>query len=961
MQPLRRRVYSHRGHDTPHLSEWGHKDSHRRKCPLLATAACAALLFAAPAAWADGTFYRVSLSADGQLNGTVPTGHTSHWREADRHRLMLPTAVVERPAEAFVEFRNDEGQPWRTLTPQDAVAVLIEGPNGQGCAGVLRYPKSDWSGLAELKFAAKPAADQGKARTEFLNARAAHYRRLLLSGAPGTAWFRHELRATDARLGKDSPNAAQANARRRANTDVLFPTSFDLFSGRDAVRENLQLDRPLVINGTDEATVELSKIDGITINEIDWQPLVKDLKPEFDPLASSIPADQHALFLPSFQAAVTLADLHRSPALPGFEMALPQAEDLGVLERYEFQMGLSVSTIARLVGPQLVTSIALTGADPYVVTGADVAVLFESPQPAVLTKLLTAQVSTRAAAVHGVQFGQGQVAGCNYQSAVTPDRRVSSYVADVGGVVVVTNSKAQLERLAAVAREKKGCIAGLSEFRYFRDRYRRGAGDETALLFLSDATIRRWCSPQYRIAESRRVRALAALAEIQADQFEKLATGQAKPGIIHVDPKLADLGEVSLTPRGVRSSVYNDLSFATPIVEMAMTKATKAEAEAYERWRDNYQANWRWAFDPIAARLGVSNEKLTADLTVMPLIAGTQYRQFIELSAGTKLPPEAGDPHDALAHVALALNRKSSLFRNAESTASTMMQGATFGWVGDAVSFFVDEDPVLAEIAKVPESERDRFFERNWWRMPVALQVEVSNGLRLTTFLAGLRTIIEQTAPGMVTWTPLSYKDQPYVKIEPTDRTKGQSRELADAAIYYMATGERLLVTVNEPLLKRSIDRQIAREEAKKAGKTVDPAPKQWIGETVSFRTARPFFASIGMLVADQYESELRRQSWQNLAILNEWKHRFPQEDPVKLHERYWHARLTCPAGGRYVWNDKWQTMESTVLGHPGQPKTGPVRPAVLSSLTSAEFGLSLSQEQLRARVVLERAPQPKK
>ena len=37
-------------------------------------------------------------------------------------------------------------------------------------------------------------------------------------------------------------------------------------------------------------------------------------------------------------------------------------------------------------------------------------------------------------------------------------------------------------------------------------------------------------------------------------------------------------------------------------------------------WRDGYEQNWRNYFDPIAIRIGTSREKLTTDVTVMPLI-----------------------------------------------------------------------------------------------------------------------------------------------------------------------------------------------------------------------------------------------------------------------------------------------------------------------------------------------------
>ena len=48
-----------------------------------------------------------------------------------------------------------------------------------------------------------------------------------------------------------------------------------------------------------------------------------------------------------------------------------------------------------------------------------------------------------------------------------------------------------------------------------------------------------------------------------------------------------------------------------------------------------------------------------------------------------------------------------------------------------------------------------------------------------------------------------------------------------------------------------------------------------------------------------------------------------PDRDPVAVHEAAWGATLVDPGGGTYVWNAGWETMESTVFGHPGEPKHG--------------------------------------
>ena len=90
-------------------------------------------------------------------------------------------------------------------------------------------------------------------------------------------------------------------------TNELVET-YELFTGGRAMSENLQLDRVLPRVQPNETPVKLDSLTGITIQEIDWKPLIKDAKPKLDPLAGMIPADQHVVFFPTFQAAVAMAD-----------------------------------------------------------------------------------------------------------------------------------------------------------------------------------------------------------------------------------------------------------------------------------------------------------------------------------------------------------------------------------------------------------------------------------------------------------------------------------------------------------------------------------------------------------------------------------------------------------------------------------------------------------------------------
>jgi hypothetical protein len=500
----------------------------------------------------------------------------------------------------------------------------------------------------------------------------------------------------------------------------------------------------------------------------------------------------------------------------------------------------------------------------------------------------------------------------------------------------------------------------LPEYVYFRHRYTRGEADETAFIFLSDATIRRWCGPRWRILTSRRTRDVAVISELQASQMDRLAEGDFQSGPIYTDLPLAARGELTLEPGGVYSQAVGSLAFMTPIAEMSIDKVTEAEADAYERWRNGYERNWTGVFDPIGLRLQIRKEKVAADLTVMPLIGGSDYRELIAASRGSEIAPNDGDPHNALSHVVLAINKDSETVQRYGNFASTMTSAKInpLGWLGQWIAVFFDDDPFWGEMAQVPYDERDKFFQENIGRFPVAFLADVEDGFKLTAFLTAFRAFVEQTVPGMTRWESLEYKDEPYVKITPSDRAKRQLDEINRLAVYYSASAESLIVTLSEDVLKRALDRRLARIAADEEGKTIEAKPP-WIGESLCLQADAKAVALISGFFAEDYQLEMQKRSWANLPILNEWKRHYRNQDPVELHERVWQVRLIDPAAGQYVWNDQWQTMESSVYGHPGEPKKGPATPSLVSGITGGNFGITFEDDGLRARMALDRKPIP--
>ena len=96
----------------------------------------------------------------------------------------------------------------------------------------------------------------------------------------------------------------------------------------------------------------------------------------------------------------------------------------------------------------------------------------------------------------------------------------------------------------------------------------------------------------------------------------------------------------------------------------------------------------------------------------MPLIFGSEYREFLSISQGAKFAPNAGDPHNALYHFIVAINTKSPPFTSAENFISTMSHGITLGWLGSSVAIYNDDDPVWEELAKLPPEKLQKAFPR---------------------------------------------------------------------------------------------------------------------------------------------------------------------------------------------------------------------------------------------------------
>lgn len=841
---------------------------------------------------------------------------------------MAPYAVLDGPGEVYLT-----GEGWSRDWSDDCTVLVRRAQSGE-VTGRLFVPKPDLSGMLCLRFKIPDTRRLPDSEQRFYLAKYGYYRSLAGRGLPGAPWFRQQAEAARMQI----EPAARPLAFRAGGTRNALDDSFEFFAGSRAVSENLQLDRRFEVQEGGVAHIDTANVPGITVAEFDWKPLIAEKRPTLDPLAASIPADQHAVFFASFDALTQVADELDNRGTSLYRLLDQRAENELVKERYQQQLGLSMSALARLIGPRLTSSVALTGSDPYFFAGTDLALLFETEKPDALRTLLIGH-ATLASAKSLAADVSGKVNGLVYWARRSKNREVSSYIAALGNVVVVTNSLAQLTRLLDVAHGKTPALASLDEYTFFRDRYPRADAAETALIFISDPTIRRWCGPRWRIGDSRRTRDRAILGEIQAAHLDNLVQGVSEEAVI-ADNLPARLGLITLTPGGVFSSTAGTLGFQTPILEMPLDKATQREVEAYGRWREGYQRNWSGKFDPIALRVGLTKTQWNADLTIMPLIVGSQYQFMRQITRRTEIDPNLADPHQTVAELLFAIGL------------NDLLSPPT--GLGTTITIAFDEDPFWEEFKTLDRDPPDDFWNQNLGRLPMGVSFEVGDRDQVVRSLPKLRFIVDWIV-GESTREESTYRGEAFVVFRPKQERNANYRFVP---LFYTLNNDALFVTFNQSVLERYIDRRLTRDLARRADKSDLFSDRAWpvLGKSAAVHANAVGLAFLRGVSSRDYRARMQLASWSNLPILNEWRMRYPNQDPRELYERYWQARLACPGGGEYVWNEKWQTMESTIYGHPGEPKAGPSHVPLLSEISRLNVGLTFEHDGLRARAIIDRA-----
>jgi len=820
---------------------------------------------------------------------------------------VLPNVGLRLPpgVEAFIAQRPLEDDQGRFRNePLKNLQIAIRFSEADPVSGFLDVMDvSRESGMQAFSFALDPEKLKPASVEEFAAVRGRHYARLASYAIPGRPWFNH-------RAGEDAGERSRNRADNNGRFDSELSRSFAMFSGGRAIAENLALDRELILGRRgEEGDVPLADIEGITVRAIEWKDRLPPDPVVVDALSMALPLDQHALFLPSVEQLFRLIDLiekEGAPVVGTFDVRNPFRD---LPSRYMARLGLSEREIMAKLP---IKSLAITGGDPFFPSGTDVAVLIEIddvPERNAYIEVLADLVARSAPGVATLKLEHA---------------------------LAVSNSAVQIGRLKAVQSGVQPSLGASEEFQFFRHRYPLAAGGgESAFAFLSDATIRRWGSPRFRIAASRRARAIAALSALTARQISGGEIG---------DEFQALLGKVGAEGEGgLRSEKFGTLGFITPISELEFDTVTTNEQAAYQRWRRGYESGWARVFDPIAIRLELEEGLRGLDLTVLPLTIDSDYRQWLDVAGEATLTPMARHPHpESRLFVSFAIDSGSESFREFDAELIGMLPALKIkplSWVGQSLTVFLDDGFFWKAMSQSGEIGME-----NLGQLPLGIRVESSSSIKLALFMGALKGLAETSSPDLLSWETRKHGKRSYVAVIGNGDDIG-----TEITLYYAALPTALLLSLDEEILKRAIDR-----ESRAGGLDLAGLPE---AEHAYGKSSPQFMATLANSYGDGNLDEMRRmESWRALPILNEWHRLQPEREPGEFHQHAFGEDIACPGGKGYRWNGEAMTMESVAYGHPAAPKDEAQPYPVFENFNSIAAGLGFEDDGLRLSAKLEKA-----
>ncbi len=414
-------------------------------------------------------------------------------------------------------------------------------------------------------------------------------------------------------------------AMRRENRFGRATSAFNVFGGRAALRETLQLQAPAPVRSGAAprrgAETPIGQIAGVRVKPHPFAEMLQGSPGGRLPLADCVPPDRFFVYVAhpgklsallerggAFLAEVTVS-FSRNPIWYNLE------------DRYLTQLGMNRQWVARILDSGLVAELALVFPDLFFVDGTDVTCIAR-----VSRELSEIEPLLRLIRVPALE--EGKIVACLTRNGVPVFWAVS------GRLLFIGTNRREVRRCLDLHRHSgAGSLGNSPEFRYMVTQL-PVAESTRAYAYFSDPFIRRLVGPAVKIGQLRRLRARATLEAVAAGALLYRLDGHSAPpsteelirrGYVANTVSAADF---RIEPDGtVTSIIWGSPARPTPLSAHPVDEASDEEVAAYKRYVADYSRFWRQYFDPIAVRLDdCPDGALELTTFILPLLNSSIYR-----------------------------------------------------------------------------------------------------------------------------------------------------------------------------------------------------------------------------------------------------------------------------------------------------------------------------------------------
>ncbi len=397
--------------------------------------------------------------------------------------------------------------------------------------------------------------------------------------------------------------------------------------------------------------------------DIQWTPLpspVEQSDVEIEPIAMRVPHECFYIRFGNFPNYLWQERFLKEYGGDLGGMITLRGHDAQLSKRMQDQIVLHQSALADVMGPAVISDLALIGRDIYMRDGAAVGTLFQARNPLLGVDLKEQRAEILAAEKdNGATEQTVQIAGRDVSFLSTPDNRIRSFYVVDGNYHLVTTSRAIVERFLEVAQAGgAGSLGAAPEFRNART-IMPTTREDTVFVYFSSAFFQGLISPQYQIELNRRLRAVTEMELLALARWA--ASVEGKPG-----NTIEDLVNGGLLPAGfgrrpdgsapivtddeMLDSMRGARGTFTPIPDVPLKFVTQSEASQLAAQAAFYRDRWQ-SMDPLMVGIkryaleGERMERIAIDAHVAPFSEDKYGRIASLLGPPTKvrIQPAPGD------------------------------------------------------------------------------------------------------------------------------------------------------------------------------------------------------------------------------------------------------------------------------------------------------------------------------